>query len=89
MVISAEGVLNIIIAVSGGGLLWLGQDIRMRLVRLESKIDQKVDESDCQDTNKRCSTVVLERVAQVDNKLMCHIHGNDGSVMIQLKKGST
>jgi hypothetical protein len=58
---SLETILNALLAFIGGGILWFANDVRSRVIRLEAKMDRKMDVEDHEKQAEQCVRTITDR----------------------------
>jgi hypothetical protein len=82
---STEAIIGALVAFIGTGIFWLASDIRSRQIRLEAKIDRKMDVEDHEKQAEQCVrtitekfsdtwTSVKERLTRTEKCVMDHVH---------------
>jgi hypothetical protein len=58
---SLETILNALLAFIGGGILWFANDVRSRVIRLEAKMDGKMNVDDHEKQADQCVKTITEK----------------------------
>jgi hypothetical protein len=59
---STEAIIGALVAFIGTGIFWLASDIRARQIRLEAKIDKKMDIEDHEKQAELCVRTLTEKL---------------------------